>query len=87
MADKWVNTGNLLDDLQQAMGMVYLSDVRADSCRAQVLAALRSIGISAYPLGQWEEALRYLLACQATFCTEQDVIACLDAAEKKACGR
>jgi hypothetical protein len=53
---------DLLDDLYEAVGCTYLSDLRLRSNHKRVVQALAQLSPQDYTPAQWQEAVRYLLA-------------------------
>ncbi|WP_294513043.1 hypothetical protein [uncultured Intestinimonas sp.] len=51
----------LLENLQERLGCLYLSDLHTDSFRRQALQEALDFPPDAYSFEQWQEAVRYLL--------------------------
>ena len=52
----------LLDDLQELVGCLYLSDLRLVSNRERVRLALKQLKAEDYPPCQWQDAVHYLIS-------------------------
>ena len=58
MPDK--SQGGLLARLQELSGCQYLSDLHSSFYIEDIIYAVRTVSISSYSMGEWEEAFRYI---------------------------
>ena len=52
----------LLEDLQELVGCLYLSDLRQLCSRERVRQALKQLRAEDYPPAQWQDAAYYLIS-------------------------
>ena len=57
----------LLEDLQELVGCLYLSDLRLLCSRERVRQALKQLKAEDYPPAQWQDAAHYSVSCDTHF--------------------
>ena len=66
--------GGLLARLQNLSGCQYLSDLHSPFYIDDIIYAVRTVSISSYPMGEWEEAFRYITGVRMEFRSKDELI-------------
>jgi hypothetical protein len=72
MPDK--SQGGLLARLQNLSGCQYLSDLHSPFYIDDIIYAVRTVSISSYSMGEWEEAFRYITGVRMEFRSKDELI-------------
>lgn len=66
--------GGLLVRLQNLSGCQYLSDLHSPFYIEDIIHAVRSVSLSAFPIEEWEEAFRYITGVRMNFENKEELI-------------
>ena len=66
--------GGLLARLQNLSGCQYLSDLHSPFYIDDIIYAVRTVSISSYSMGDWEEAFRYITGVRREFRSKDELI-------------
>ena len=66
--------GGLLARLQNLSGCQYLSDLHSPFYTDDIIYAVRTVSISSYSMGEWEEAFRYITGVRMEFRSKDELI-------------
>ena len=66
--------GGLLARLQNLSGCQYLSDLHSPFYIDDIIYAVRTVSISSYSMGEWEEAFRYITGVRMEFRSKDELI-------------
>ena len=72
MPDK--SQGGLLARLQELSGCQYLSDLHSSFYIEDSIYAVRTVSISSYSMGEWEEAFRYITGVRTEFKSKEELV-------------
>ena len=60
--------------LQNLSGCQYLSDLHSPFYIDDIIYAVRTVSISSYSMGEWEEAFRYITGVRMEFRSKDELI-------------